>query len=102
MARQRFKSSCEKCKNEMKTERLRSKHATTRRRLRFLFVNKRQPCYSLEFKLRTLLSWLSYEANSMLWLMVPRLLLPREPRLTLTLTLVLTVLVVKTKATGLK
>ena len=88
--------------NEMKTEPSRSKRVTTRPRLRFLFVNTRRLHYSLESKLHTLLSLLKSEANSMPWQMVPRLLLPREPRLTLTLTLVLTVLVVKARTTGLR
>jgi hypothetical protein len=42
--------------NEMKTEPSRSKRVTTRRRLQFLFVNRRRPHYSLEFRRRTLLN----------------------------------------------
>ena len=98
MASQRFRSSCGKCKNEMKTERSRWKRATRRRRLQFLFVNRLRLRCSLEFKLRTRLSLLSFEANSMHWQMVPRLPLRLEPHLTLELT----VLVVKAKTTGLK
>ena len=83
----------------MKTGRLRSKHATTLRRLRLLFVNKRRPHYSLESKLHTLLNLPKSEANSMPWQMLLRL----EPRLLEThLDLVLTVLVVKARTTGLR
>ena len=100
MAKPRSKSSCEKCKNEMKTEQLRSKRVTTRRLLRSLFVNKRRPRYSLEFKLRTLPNLLKFEGNLTPWLLLQ---LPPEPHLLEThLTLVLLVLVVKAKTTGLK
>ena len=77
----------------MKTEQLRSKRVTTRRRLRSLFVNKRRPHYSLEFKLRTLPNLLKFEGNSTPWLLLP---LPPEPRLETRLTLVLTVPLVET------
>ena len=88
----------------MKTERSRKKratrYATRRRRLRFLFVTKRQPHYSLEFKLRTLPNLLKFEGNLTPWLLRQ---LPPEPHLLEThLTLVLLVLVVKAKTTGLK
>ena len=95
MAKQKCKRSCEKCVNVKKTGRPRSKRATTRRRLRFLFVNKRRPFCSREFRRRTLQSSLKSVANSMPWL--PLLLL--EPRLLEThLDLVLTALVVRTEA----
>ena len=77
----------------MKTEQLRSMRVTTRRRLRSLFVNKRRPYYSLEFKLRTLPNLLKFEGNSTPWLLLP---LPPEPRLETHLTLVLTVPLVET------
>ena len=78
----------------MKTERLRSKRVTTRRRLRSLFVNKRRPHYSLEFKLRTLPNLLKFEGNLTPWLLLP---LPPVPhRLETHQTLVLTVPLVET------
>ena len=82
----------------MKIEQTRLRRVTTQRRLQFLFVNRRRPHDSLEFKLRTLLSWLLFEANSMLWQMVP----PRLLRLELRLTLALQLVVVATKTTSLK
>ena len=77
----------------MKTEQRRSMRVTTRRRLRFLFVNKRRPLYSLEFKLRTQLNSLKFEGNLTPWLLLP---LPPEPRLETRLTLVLMVPLVET------
>ena len=77
----------------MKTERPRSKRVITRRRLRSLFVNKRRPHYSLEFKLRTLPNLLKFEGNLTPWLLLP---LPPVPHLLEThLTLVTLELVVK-------
>ena len=64
------------------------KRATRRRRLQFLFVNRRRPHYSREFRRRTLLNWLPFKVSSTLWQMVPRRLLQLELRLMLTLLLV--------------
>ena len=63
----------------MKTEQLRAKRVTTRRRLRSLFVNKRRPHYSLEFKLRTLPNLLKFEGSLTPWLL-PRMHLVRLAR----------------------
>ena len=97
MAKRKSKSSCVKCKNEMKTERSRLKRVTRRRRLQFLFENRRRLHCSREFRRRTLLNLLHFKASSTRWQMVPLRLLRLEPRLTLALLLV----VVTTKTTSL-
>jgi len=62
----------------MKTERTRLKRVTTQRRLQFLFVNRRRPHCSREFRRRTLLNSLLSKVSLTPWQMVPRRLLRLE------------------------